>query len=538
MKKMKYDNLGVMLDMSRNAIMSVEALKKYFEVLNKMGYNCAMLYTEDTYEVDGEPFFGYMRGRYTKEELRELDDYAYGLGIELIPCIQTLAHLGSITRWNKIPMDSGPVLLIDNDRTYEFIDHAFSTVSSCFRTKKIHIGMDEAVMLGRGKHLDEHGYEKTSELMKRHLAKVCEIAAKYDFEPLMWSDMFFTMMGGWCRIPATTMPDYVKEALPSHVAPVYWDYYAGKEEDFAGMLYNHQQISDKTWFAGGAWSWRGFLPNNKWSIHNMRMAMDACRKYKTKNIIMTMWGDDGGECSRYATLSTLFFISEYVKGHDDMDKIRAKFKRMFGVEFEEFNNLDDANFLHKKDFKDWNQSCAKAYFFQDYFNGYLDANYNPENTPYLEECAKKLHATAKKSRKWAYMFDSAAKLCDVLAIKYSLGVKTREAYKKGDKAELMRLAKEEYTVVLKLINEFHRAFEKQWFIENKPSGFDVQDIRIGGLIKRTESCRRRLIDYASGKYNSIPELEEELLSLVEPNGKLHTISNYNKYQWQATCNNI
>ena len=48
-----YETLGVMLDMSRNAVMSVEALKKYFVYLHKMGYNCVMLYTEDTYEVEG-----------------------------------------------------------------------------------------------------------------------------------------------------------------------------------------------------------------------------------------------------------------------------------------------------------------------------------------------------------------------------------------------------------------------------------------------------------------------------------------------------
>lgn len=50
-----------------------------------MGYNTLMLYTEDTYEVDGQPYFGYMRGRYSKAELRELDDYAAEKGMELIP---------------------------------------------------------------------------------------------------------------------------------------------------------------------------------------------------------------------------------------------------------------------------------------------------------------------------------------------------------------------------------------------------------------------------------------------------------------------
>ena len=81
MKNHKFETLGVMIDMSRNAIMSISGLKRFLPLLKKMGYNCVMLYTEDTYEVDGEPYFGYMRGRYSKEEMRDIDSFAASLGI-------------------------------------------------------------------------------------------------------------------------------------------------------------------------------------------------------------------------------------------------------------------------------------------------------------------------------------------------------------------------------------------------------------------------------------------------------------------------
>ena len=71
-----FDTFGVMIDCSRNAVPSVAGLKRFFDVISKMGYNCAMLYTEDTYEVKGEPRFGYKRGRYSVEELKEIDRYA------------------------------------------------------------------------------------------------------------------------------------------------------------------------------------------------------------------------------------------------------------------------------------------------------------------------------------------------------------------------------------------------------------------------------------------------------------------------------
>lgn len=91
-----FDSFGVMIDCSRNAVPNVAGLKRFFDILSQMGYNLAMLYTEDTYEVENEPYFGYKRGRYSASELRELDDYAASVGIELGPRgIQTLAHLNA-----------------------------------------------------------------------------------------------------------------------------------------------------------------------------------------------------------------------------------------------------------------------------------------------------------------------------------------------------------------------------------------------------------------------------------------------------------
>ena len=50
-KRMKKGYLGVMLDCSRNAVMSVAELKNFILTLKKTGYNCLQLYTEDTYEI-------------------------------------------------------------------------------------------------------------------------------------------------------------------------------------------------------------------------------------------------------------------------------------------------------------------------------------------------------------------------------------------------------------------------------------------------------------------------------------------------------
>ncbi|MBO5323567.1 MAG: beta-N-acetylhexosaminidase [Oscillospiraceae bacterium] len=528
-----FDTFGVMIDMSRNAVMHLDGLKRLFVLLKKMGYNCVLLYTEDTYEVDGEPYFGYMRGRYTKEEMKEIDRFAAEIGMTAIPCIQTLAHLNAIFRWGQFPLDCDDILLTDDPRTYELIDRMFATLSECFRSRRIHIGMDEAHKLGRGKHLDIHGHENTIDIMKRHLERVLQIAQKYDYEVMLWSDMYFrSWNNGAARIPKCIIPQEIVASVPSDVIPVYWDYYQTDESAYADMLENHKQLSAQTWFAGGAWCWYGMIPYNRYTLQSMLPALDACRKHGTRNVFMTMWGDDGGECSHFSQLPSLFYLAEYARGNRDEAKIKAKFKRLVGIDFDEFMQIDCPNDVVPYEGKPRNPS--KYMLYSDYFNGFLDYTVQEGAGSKYSDYAKQLYATAKKSRQYGYVFDTAAKLCDVLAIKYELGVRTRKAYAEGNKEALERLARNEYVQVAKRIDIYARAFEQQWFRDNKPHGFDVQDHRIGALLRRTDSCRRRILDYCAGKISRIDELEEELL----PFGEQGQSTSINKAPLYATANII
>ena len=61
--------LSAMVDVSRNSVLKKEEIKKFIVALSKMGYNSFALYTEDLYEMPEYPMFGYMRGKYSKEDL-------------------------------------------------------------------------------------------------------------------------------------------------------------------------------------------------------------------------------------------------------------------------------------------------------------------------------------------------------------------------------------------------------------------------------------------------------------------------------------
>lgn len=142
----QFDVNGAMIDVSRNSVMTVDTICDILLYMALMGLNSLMLYMEDIYEVDGLPYFGYMRGRYSYDELKHCDEFAALFGIELIPCIQTLAHMEQYLKWPvaKKLSDTPKVLLAGSNEIYDFIEKIIAAAAAPFKTKRIHIGMDEA----------------------------------------------------------------------------------------------------------------------------------------------------------------------------------------------------------------------------------------------------------------------------------------------------------------------------------------------------------------------------------------------------------
>ena len=98
--------------------------------------------------------------------------------------------------------------------------------------------------------------------------------------------------------------------------------------------------------------------------------------------------------------------------------------------------------------------------------------------------------------------------------KYELTIKTRKAYQAKDKAALKSIVDNDYAKLLKALDVFYKDFHYQWYKENKPYGFEVQDYRLGGLKQRLCNARILIKDYLCGKLDSLPELEENVLSAI------------------------
>lgn len=511
--KASFEQNGVMVDNSRNAVLSPTTMKEQIATYAAFGLNTVFLYNEETFEVDNQPYFGYMRMGYSQAEVRELCDFAKGFGIDLIPCVQTLAHLGRIFHWRcYYPLcDMGDTILIEEEATYKLIEDIVASWRKCVDSEYINIGMDEAFHLGRGKYLDKHGLQPRFEIMCRHLERVIEICKKYGFKPMMWSDMFFHIaFGNYHNVSDDDSIDAELLAkVPKEVALVYWDYYNTDEQKYDKMFKRHLLFGNPVGFAGGAWKWSGFAPASAHSYKVTKLALKSALENGIKLAFTTAWGDNGAECSLNSVLPVIALYGEYSyfgSSPETDAQVEADVLAASGYTVEEFFALCKPN--HGVTETESPYSCpAKYLLFNDVLMGLFDRHTNDSYPPFYEAVSKELGDLAKRESRISYIFDTLSKLSAVIAKKCRIGVALKSAYDAKDKEALKDIASNKLPETLRLVDEFYKAFRYQWFKENRRGGFDVQDLRIGGLIKRIKTAIDVINMYLSGEIEKIEELE-------------------------------
>lgn len=511
---------GAMLDVSRNAVLNLDGAKKFIRYLALMGHNTLYLYMEDTYRIDGYEYFGYMRGAYTKDELKEIVFYADMFGIEVIPCIQTLAHLAKTLKWRySIPMsDTDDILLIDEPETYKFIEAMFKTIKECFKTDRIHIGMDEAHDVGMGEYFRRNGLTDRFTLMSRHLQKVTELTEKYGLKPMMWSDMFFRLgskTGEYYDLNSK-MPENISKLIPEEMSLVYWDYYNECEELCDNFIEAHLKMQREIIFAGGVWVWGSLVPNYRKTFSQTKAALKMCRKHKLREVFATLWGDDGAETSAFESLLGLQLFAEY-NFYDEVsdEHLGERFKICTGCDMEAFKLLDidgmNENESLKKIDDMWNiVQSAKQLLYQDILLGLFDENYKnePMGEIYKSVC-NKLEKIPHQGE-MEYLFTYHRQLVKTLKLKWDIGIRLSSAYIQKDNKELLKLA-DEIKIIKSELKKTHELFSEIWLRDNKAFGLDVIDLRFGGVIARCERAAKRVVDYIDGKIDRIEELEEKKL---------------------------
>lgn len=539
----QFKEFACMVGCSTNGVPTVSTIKKFADIMSLLDYNVLYMEITETFDIEGEPYFAYNRGKYTIEEIQEIVTYCEALNIEVVPVIQTLGHLPFINRIPKYSafMDTNDILLVDDDRTYEFIEKMILTMRKMFKTNRINIGMDEAYLLGGGKYQQLHGPTKQIDIFMKHLLKVSEIAKKYNYQCEMWSDVFFHILskGNIYNInDKQEIPQEWKRLIPDNVNIIYWEYFVSDVKMCEDMIEKHRLIDPNVIYAGTFFRWYGIAPLNAFTNKVMKRALKACANKNVDRVIMTMWADFGGGSSLYATLPCMWYLSRYVKANFDESKIDFnEFEKLFELPYKDFMLLDTPNYpftdFKTKEVSDYRLTNRSFYYLYD------DPFYGITTSLLTDNIDKAFLNTANELRKinakkYQYLFNTMASLSDALAIKVTLAKRTIAAYQNKELKELDKIANFDYPLLMEKLENFSKDYEIQWFNEYKAFGFEMICLRLGTLKERLKYCKERLNKYLNKEIEQIEELESKHLPFAYSNNQKDDTYNVTRYSLIST----
>ncbi|KAJ2448686.1 hypothetical protein EV183_005310 [Coemansia sp. RSA 2336] len=520
----QFETLALMIDCSRNGVLGVKSVQAMLRNMALMGYTMLQLYTEDTYKVDGEPFFGYLRGGYTQAELRAIDDYAFAMGVEVVPCIQTLGHLGQMLQWPQYAglRDTSEVILSRLPETYKLLEKLIATVSAPLRSKRIHIGMDEAYGVGEGRFRQMFGAQEGTAIFVEHLARVHAICEQHGLRAMIWSDMLFCLAAknnalyayyDQSNNPAEALSRV--EGIPPDIDLVFWDYYHTLPEIYARKIQQHRELGcENPWMAGGAWTWSRLWCYLPFSFESNRASLTAAKSPagRVSSFMLTIWGDEGNECDFFSALPVMMYVANHA--HTPMSEIAVDFMEnsfaaicggslvdwMLASRIDEIPQAVDAD-IHSQlpsNMSKWLlwEDPMLSFMSPQYATLDLDSHYT-NLAGRLLECALAVHAPGAPAR---YPLNRLLRLpgllSRVLSLKCHLRDRLAVPYKAGDRAALLQVAETRLRPLIEAQRElwlYHRA---RWHRIYKPFGWETLELRYGGLTARLETMYDRIVSYA------------------------------------------
>lgn len=517
------------LDASRNAVMKVASVKKFITYLAMNGFNTLYLYIEDTYTAKNLPYLGYLRGAYTPTEIKEIVAFAKNFDMEVVPAIQTLAHLTQFLKWpaSEAIADDANTLLIGEEKSYEAIENMIASVSDSFESKRIHLGMDEAYQAGLGKYLAQHGFKNRTDLMIEHLNRVIDITNRYHFTPLIWSDFVYKLLdtqnSDRLYNPDATISLENAQKLPQGLHYVHWDYGNEDVAKYGRVIDHHLQFCDLDhyMFAGGAHIWNRLAPNHGKTINTIKASIEACKNKGVKAVMLTTWGDDGQETDHWHSLLTAICYTEQIFNTLDLENVKQIFDNLFGAKTFDFmyalRKFDEVDSIPKDNPN--MTTISKLVLWQDLLFGLYDFHVSEHDKSatqtlgtYYQNLADELtHYKIVPNEKIFYLMQSRFVLLALaLGLKSELGLAIQSARVHEDKEAIRRLLTNQLPKLKNIVEHLQSNHRDIWCTTYKENGWEVLEMRYAGLISRITTTQKKLKKYLDGTDDLSELLEEKL----------------------------
>jgi hypothetical protein len=204
---------GVMDDISRGPVPTLEYMKFQVRRLAEMKVNMFMHYVEVAVKTKQHPEFAPVDGSLTIDEWKELARYAELYNITLVGSFQSFGHFNAILQTPQYAYlgECGTLLSPLLPESYRFLQDIYAEMIPAFHAPFFNVACDETFDLGKGaskKLVDSLGY---AEVYVRHILALHGIVEQLGTHMMMWGDVLLAY------------PELLKR-LPKDIVVAPWTY--------------------------------------------------------------------------------------------------------------------------------------------------------------------------------------------------------------------------------------------------------------------------------------------------------------------------
>ena len=311
---------GYHLDIARGGVPTVDTFKRTLRWLFLLKYNHFAIYFEDLYPWAKHPAIGALRGRLTKEELKEVTDYGGKLGIDVFPSLELAGHMEhtltlpeywQFSEWHRA--QEGCLNLSDS-KAREFAYELLGETVENTKSEYVHIGGDETWALGRGKSLNETWRFEGPRLYELHHRTMIEKVIKAGKTPILWGDM---IAGMYLPGESEKLAEVLESRIWKQVLVANWDYSPSPKQHFVDKIGIFKKKGIEQIACPALSNWNSYYPNFQLALENTRNFLTAAKDTNLFGFLVTAWGDDGEECL-FSFLEPLLLAStEFAEGNGD-----------------------------------------------------------------------------------------------------------------------------------------------------------------------------------------------------------------------------